>query len=91
MKQLEQLRELKEALADAHDVVDAHILTGGRLPNGETIPFNPRAEVFNKLRDALRQLTFCHDGAPEQVAGHNVVALSTQGLALFGEGSEVAQ
>lgn len=92
MKQLEQLRELKEALVDAHDVVDAHILTGGRLPNGEVVPFNPRAEVFNNLRDALRILAFSHDGAPEKLAGGNVEALSTAGLALIDTGSsEVAQ
>lgn len=91
MKQLDRLHELKEALADAQDVVDAHILSGGRLPNGEVVPFNPRAEVFNNLRDALRILAFSHDGAPEQQAGGNVEALSTAGLALIEEGSEVAQ
>lgn len=78
MKQIEQLRELKDALADAHDTVEAHILTGGRLPDGQVVPFNPRAEVFNNIRDALRLLAFSHDGSLQNQAGGNAEALSSE-------------
>lgn len=84
MKQLEKLRALREALAEAHDYVSTYIATGGQVAPGEVIAFNPRAEVFNQLRDALREVTFRHEGAPaaEQLVD-GVAALSTRGLALI--------
>lgn len=88
MKQLEKLRALREALAEAHDYVSAYLATGGHVTSGEVIPFNPRAEVFNQLRDALREVTFRHERAPAAEAAaessvDGVVALSTSGLALI--------
>lgn len=86
MKQTENLRALQEALAEAHDYVSAHLATGGQVTPGEVVPFNPRAEVFNQLRDALRLATFRHDGMPAASANYQhdaVVALSTGGLAMI--------
>ncbi len=82
MKQTENLIALQEALSDAHDYVTAHLATGGKLGDA-SVPFNPRAEVMNQLRDALRFVTFQHDGAPAASAYQTptVVALSTSGLA----------
>lgn len=79
MKQTENLRALREALAEAHDHVSALLVSGG-----DAAAFNPRAEVFNQLRDALRVVTFHHERAPaaEQLID-GVVALSTEGLALI--------
>lgn len=79
MKQIEQLQKLQDALTEAHDYVSAHLITGGQI-GGAMTPFNPRAEVLNQLRDALREITFRHERAPANGAA---VAVGTAGLAML--------
>ena len=89
MKQSENLIALQEALSDAHDYVTAHLATVGKLGDA-CVPFNPRAEVMNQLRDALRFTTFHHERAPSDAADEAiVVGLSTAGLAMI-DGPQVA-
>lgn len=91
MQHNQQLVNLQQALAEALDYVTVHLATGGVMPTGQKIPFDPRCAVLNELRDAMREATFRTERSPLAVAGPNVVALSTHGLALIETPELVAQ
>ena len=91
MQHNQQLVNLQQALAEALDYVTVHLATGGVMPTGQKIPFDPRCAVLNELRDAMREATFRAERSTEAVAGANVVALTSNGLALIETPELVAQ